>query len=64
MCHAFICTYILLYTSRVRLCVSPDRLAAHTGRFCYLDYLAALDLLTRHGLPAYRAILLTLVLPL
>ena len=37
MCHAFICTYILLYASRVRLCVPPDRFTAHTGQFRYLD---------------------------
>ena len=37
MCHTFICTYILLYTSHIRLCVPLDRLAAHTGHFCYLD---------------------------
>ena len=37
MCHAFICTYILPYTSRVCLCVPPDRLTAHTGHPRYLD---------------------------
>ena len=37
MCHGFICTYILPYTSRVRLCVPPDRLTAHTGHPRYLD---------------------------
>ena len=37
MCHAFICTYILFYTSHVCLCVPPDPLTAHTGHPRYLD---------------------------
>ena len=53
MCHAFICNYILLYTSRVLLmCTTgpPYRLYRTSP---LSRYLAALDLLTRHGSPAY-----------
>ena len=53
MCHAFICTYILLYTSRVSLmCTTgPPYRSYQTSPLS--RYLAALDLLTRHGSPAY-----------
>ena len=53
MCHAFICTYILLYTSCVSLmCTTgPPYRSYQTSPLS--RYLAALDLLTRHGSPAY-----------
>ena len=53
MCHAFICTYILLYTSRVLLMCTTGPPCRSYRTFPLSRYLAALDLLTRHGSPAY-----------
>ena len=53
MCHAFIRTYILLYMSRVSL-MCTIRPPCHSYQIFSLSrYLAALDSLTYHSLPAY-----------
>ena len=53
MCHVFICTYILSYTSRVSLMCTTGPPYCSYQTFPLSWYLAALDLLTCHGSPAY-----------
>ena len=53
MCQAFICTYILLYTSCVLLMCTTGLPYRSYQTSPLSRYLAALDLLTRHGSPAY-----------
>ena len=53
MCHAFICTYILLHTSRVLLMCTIGSPCCSYQTFPLSRYLAALDSLAHHGLPAY-----------
>ena len=53
MCHAFIWTYILLYTSSVLLMCTTRPPCHSYWTFSLSRYLVALDLLTCHGSPAY-----------
>ena len=53
MCHMFICTYILPYTSCIVLMCTTGLPCRSYRTFPLSQYLAALDLLTHHGLPAY-----------
>ena len=53
MCHTLICIYILLYTSRVSLMCTIGLSYRSYWTFPLSRYLAALDLLMRHGSPAY-----------
>ena len=53
VCHTFICTYILLHTSRVLLMCTTGPPYRSYQTFPLSQYLAALDLLTCHGSPAY-----------
>ena len=53
MCHMFICTYILPHMSYVLLMCTTGSPCHLCQTFLLSKYLAALDLLTCHGLPAY-----------
>ena len=53
MCHMFIYTYILLYTSHVSLICTTEPPCHSYWIFPLSQYLAALDLLMGHGSPAY-----------